>query len=286
MAGPFPLDDRRDRLFGREPDIAYLTARSSGTQGVTLVVGRPKLGKTWLLQQTADRLATESDALVGYHDCKAETADLLLCAVSDLYTRWLADAGNFAQARSLWARHKGTFTARSGQAVGRLMETLGGRSDWVPKTIGSKIREGFDALSTADDDLKSGGLRLRPLSYDQALELVRIVHAVSGNRPPVLVLDAWEKSPGFGVEKKILDTLLVEPGRLAAVSSICRYPAARPRRRRCRQPGRSTHRRARGVERRRRALRASVDVPRRGRGTGTDAGIRPGSGACRSQRRR
>jgi len=189
VAEPSPLEDRRDRLFGREPDIAHLASRSL-RKGGTLVVGRPKIGKTWLLQQVGHELDAESDTLVGYHDCKAETADLLLRAVSDLYTRWLSDASNWEQARSLWARHKDSFTARAGQAFGRVIETLGGLAEWAPTTIGSKIREGFDALAAADIDLKSGGLQMRPLSYDQALELLGIVHALSGCRALVLVLDA------------------------------------------------------------------------------------------------
>ena len=275
MAGPFPLDDRHELLFGRKPDIDHLTARSH-TKGVTVVVGRPKLGKTWLLQQMAGRLDTESDALVGYHECKGETADLLLRAVSDLYTRWLSDSGNWEQAKLLWARHKDSFTAGAGQAFGRVVEGLSGLWGWTPKIVGSKIREGFDALATAASDLTSGGLTtFRPLSYDQALELFSIVSAVSGHRPLVLVLDAWEKTLSFEAEKKTLDTVLSNLTDLAAVPSICRCPPARVLRRAYRQSGTSTRGRPRGGERGRRALRASADAPRRAPGTGADAGVHP-----------
>ncbi len=88
-------------MFGREPDIAHLLKRVKH-KGLTAVVGRPKMGKTWLLEETGRRLE-QAGFLVGYHECKSES-NLILLTVRDLYSRWLHQAGNLAQAQSLWGK--------------------------------------------------------------------------------------------------------------------------------------------------------------------------------------
>ena len=51
-------------MFGRKPNLDHLFARSKQT-GLTAIVGRPKMGKTWLLQEFA-RLAPSHGYLVRY----------------------------------------------------------------------------------------------------------------------------------------------------------------------------------------------------------------------------
>jgi len=46
MSGEFP--DNSNILFGRGPDLAYLLERSEHS-GLTAVVGRAQMGKSWLL---------------------------------------------------------------------------------------------------------------------------------------------------------------------------------------------------------------------------------------------
>ena len=55
---PFP--DRSDVLFGREPDLAYLLTRAS-YKGVSVVMDRAQMGKSWLLTETARRLTVSAD---------------------------------------------------------------------------------------------------------------------------------------------------------------------------------------------------------------------------------
>jgi hypothetical protein len=88
------LPDRRDRLFGREQDLARLIDRVR-FKGLTAVVARPAMGKSWLLTELARRLAAEHEPrhLVGFARSSGQTPDLLLRAVVDLYGRWLSDAG-------------------------------------------------------------------------------------------------------------------------------------------------------------------------------------------------
>ena len=64
-----PFTDRRDRLFGREPDVHRLIDRA-GRPGLTAVVARPLMGKTWTLTEVARRLLEEGRYLVGYHEWK------------------------------------------------------------------------------------------------------------------------------------------------------------------------------------------------------------------------
>jgi tetratricopeptide (TPR) repeat protein len=191
MSVPPPFEDRFDRMFGREPDIVQLVARAK-RKGATFVVGRPKMGKTWTLQEVARRL-TNDNTLVGYHESTGESPDLLLRAVEDLYTRWLSNASFRAQAYSLWQRHRDDWVSRTGLAFGRIVEALS-LTTFVGDKVGEKVREGFDWLLMANQDLKTGGLQLQPLAYDQARDLLQIVGKLSG-QPLALILDAWEKMP-------------------------------------------------------------------------------------------
>ena len=87
MISTFP--DERHRLFGREADIQHLFDCTKQS-GVTAVVARPLMGKTWTLTEVARCLMKENHCLVGYHESTATSH--LLYAVSNLYTRWLADS--------------------------------------------------------------------------------------------------------------------------------------------------------------------------------------------------
>lgn len=188
MANLFP--DRTDRLFGREADIQFLSDRA-GISGMTTVVARPLMGKTWTLMEVARRLTDEGQYLVGYHESTAAENSHLLYTVSNLYSRWLSDSSMRAQAISLWQRHKHDLVPRVGQMVSTLFETLSG--DQLPEGVGAIVRSAFDGLALAQKDLLSGGIQIARLPYDQALSLTKLVATVS-NRRVLLILDAWEKS--------------------------------------------------------------------------------------------
>ena len=65
MATPKPFPDRRERLFGRAPDLEALCARVR-FKGLTAVAARPQMGKSWLLAELARRL-------VGFSKSAGET---------------------------------------------------------------------------------------------------------------------------------------------------------------------------------------------------------------------
>ena len=63
MAKCADLPDRRGDLFGRAPDVDYLVARVA-SKGLTAVAARPKMGKTWLLQEVGRALSFDKRCLV------------------------------------------------------------------------------------------------------------------------------------------------------------------------------------------------------------------------------
>ena len=201
MVTAFP--DRHDQFFGREPHVQQLTQRASGA-GLTVVVGRPLMGKSWTLTEVARRLL-DSGCLVGYHESKAAETSHLLYAVSDLYAHWLADSTMQAQAISLWERHKGNLVPRVGQMVGGLFQALAQQTPL--DGVAAVIRSAFHGLAEAQQDLLSGGLQIAPLPYDQALSLIEVVAQISKRRV-VLILDAWEKSPSMDSELATLEAFL------------------------------------------------------------------------------
>src|ERR1035441_6781805 len=143
--------DRREIMFGRKTDIDFILERIQ-KKGLTAVVGRPKMGKTWLLQEVGRELC-ESGHLVGYHECLGEP-DQMLHVVSDLYSRWLLAAGNIEQARSLLERHKDSWVSKAGKAVGNLFSQVASVKG-ISEGIGTLVEDCFDGLSKADSDLRS-----------------------------------------------------------------------------------------------------------------------------------
>lgn len=198
------FSDRNDQLFGREAHVQYLCDRA-GKPGLTAVVARPLMGKTWTLTEVARRLSTSGQYLVGYHESTAAESSHLLYTVSNLYARWLADSNMLEQALSLWQRHKHELVPRIGQMVGSLFKKLA--SQQFPEGVEPVVTAAFDDLASAQKDLLSGGLHIAPLPYDQALSLTKLVAQVSGRRV-VLILDAWEKSPSMRAESAALEIFL------------------------------------------------------------------------------
>lgn len=197
------LRDRRDQLFGRDADIRKLLDRVA-VPGLTAVVARPMMGKTWTLTEVA-RQCQEQSVLIGYHEYKGGESSHLLEAVANLYARWLSDSSMREQAISLWKRHSDGMVPRVGKMLGALFEKLGG--SLLPDKATELVRQAFDGLAMAQSDLLSGGLRLDPLPYDQALSLTKLVAGVS-HRRVVLILDAWEKSAAGQSEYAALDACL------------------------------------------------------------------------------
>ena len=199
----FELSDRRDRLFGRQSHLEHLAARA-GVKGLTAVVARPQMGKSWLLTELARRLGTGDSAEphhVGYAELSGPTPDLLLRAVKDLYKRWLDGTSAREQLEVVWAQQKPKLLPGVAGALTRIFKGV------VGGTVGSAVEEGINGLLAANRDLTEGGSRLGVLDYDQALGLVDTVHAI-GKRPVTLFLDQWEDSSDPAYEVRTLRSFL------------------------------------------------------------------------------
>ncbi|MGB9644894.1 MAG: hypothetical protein WCB44_07150, partial [Stellaceae bacterium] len=89
------------------------------------IVGQAQIGKSWLLMELARRLdrETEPRCLVGLTRSPKGANDPLLQVVSDLYQRWLADAGAWEQLKAVWDQQRDgllpAFARFCRQAVGK-----------------------------------------------------------------------------------------------------------------------------------------------------------------------
>jgi hypothetical protein len=200
-----PFEDRSDRFFGRERDLQALQDRVR-FKGLTAVVARPQMGKSWLLTELARRLVSEHNPpfAVGFAESFGQTPDLLARAVRDLYVRWLSDAGMAEQARMVWKQQRRNLLGGVAGTVSKIFSEVFGK---VAKPVTVAVDEGIKGLIAANETLTSGGLKLPTLHYDQARDLVAAVNRVSG-RPVVLFLDQWERSPDAKFESSTLNAFL------------------------------------------------------------------------------
>ncbi len=205
MATPKPFPDRRERLFGRERDLEALCARVR-FKGLTAVAARPQMGKSWLLAELARRLSQDHEPrhLVGFAESFGETPDLLLRTVIDLYTRWLSDAGYWQQAKMVWEQQKPNLLPGIAKTVARIFKETAGKA---AKPVAVAVEDAINGLIAADQSLKTGGVQLPTLTYEQARDLVAAVAAISERRV-ALFLDQWEKSPDVAREAKALDAFI------------------------------------------------------------------------------
>jgi hypothetical protein len=201
----------RDAFFGRQPDVNYLLGRANAP-GVTFVVARPKMGKTWLLLEVAQRLSEPGPDgngpafLIGYHECKGGEA-LIQYTVQDLYTRWLGQASLREQALQVWGQQKEGLLSKAAGAVAAIFGGVGKLTGAVPDAVGDLVKGTIDGLVSANNKLKSGDLDVPRLSYDNSRDLVSALAKISGRRI-VMIFDAWEKAADGAGEQAFLGNYL------------------------------------------------------------------------------
>ncbi len=191
--------DHCSRLYGRKKDMDYLLGRIS-SKGITALAGRPKMGKTWLLEELA-RQHSGSGYLVGYNECRGEH-DQVLRTLSNLYSSWLAEAKNSDQAKIILEQNRGQWVGKVGKAIASLLSMA------LPENVGATVRDVFQELATIDANLKNGALNLTTLPYDQALELLTLLSRLTSGKSMILIFDAWEKSSSIKSDKNILEGYL------------------------------------------------------------------------------
>jgi hypothetical protein len=160
------------------------------------------MGKTTLVQQTLSQLDS-SAAMVGWSESTGERADLLLRAIENLYSRWLADATYRQQIAMLWRRRAGSFLESTASFMKEILDS-------IPMTptmpFSSLIGKALEGLVSANLHLRQSQ-QIPRLSHDVAKELLTIIHELSERRI-VLVLDNFERSPSRSEEHLGLVTFL------------------------------------------------------------------------------
>jgi hypothetical protein len=182
-------------LLGREEELARLTDLAKD-QGITVVAGRPQIGKSRVLEELKHRL-TQEQVLVGFCESSGQEPDSLLRAVADAYSAWLATASWRAQANSLLQRHGRQQTTLALKLLTKLLQSTPGLS------VADEL---LSILWSAGDDLRSPA-PLRRLQYDQSMNLVSTLVNTS-QRPVALILDGLEQSPDLRGETKALSAVL------------------------------------------------------------------------------
>ena len=205
------LENRTDRLFGRDADLDRLLQQTERT-GLTAIVGQAQIGKSWLLMELARRLdrETEPRCLVGLTRSPKGANDPLLQVVSDLYQRWLADAGAWEQLKSVWDQQRDGLLPAFARFVGKLSEKAAKLVPILGELGGTAIRESLEGLVAATEDLRSGRLIVSRLEYTQAQELVSSVHNITGRRI-ALVMDQWEETRDLALQRNTFRDFLREP---------------------------------------------------------------------------
>lgn len=181
------FEDRRDVLFGRMRALETLRRRAE-QPGLTALVGRPQAGKSWLVEELGRTLTDDHHCIVGYHQSSG-ASDNVLRAVQDLYGRWLSNSTFREQARAAYRQQSGG--ALSGTA--KVLADVFGDAPGIAKPIGTLAKSAIDGLLHAREDLQTGRLVLTPIQYEQAKDLLTLVHEVS-KKPLILFLDAWEQT--------------------------------------------------------------------------------------------
>ena len=104
----------------------------------------------------------------------------------------------------VWSQQKPNLLPGVATAVGTIFKELGGAA---AKPVTVAVEAAIKGLVAANQTLTTGGIRLPTLQYDQARDLVATVAQIA-ERPIVLFLGQWEKSPDPSFEAKTLNAFL------------------------------------------------------------------------------
>ena len=199
--------EREPPFFGRGDEMKHLRERVA-RPGLTVLTGRPQIGKSRLLQELLAALRQEKTHLVGYHRASA-TESALLYAAADLYEHALPDARWRDQLKILHRERGAGLPARVGKAVGDVL------AEATPGPVKAAFQKTFGALTAADDGLRTGGGRtvLQPVAIDEVRTLLDLADLAGQGRPPLLIVDQWEDGQDPDHEATLLRTYLQEMAR-------------------------------------------------------------------------
>ncbi|MEM9065433.1 MAG: hypothetical protein AAGB51_08090 [Planctomycetota bacterium] len=188
-------------FLARSQELQNLRDRCA-EPGLTVVTGRPRIGKSRLLKRFVELTQARGEQHIGIATASAAQGDVLLRAIEDAYRLWLADASAADQLRAIHEQLKGKYISRVGTALG---ETLSSATGGLAKPI----EKMFSGLRDAQKMLETGGLTIPKLQPDEAKDLLSVI-AHRQSKPVVLVLNQWEATLDLQLDRGTLSTFLDE----------------------------------------------------------------------------
>ena len=165
-------------FFGRAADLNLLLTQAHAP-GVTVLVGRPRCGKTRLFLETRDRLVAEG-VVVGYAEADAYRPDLAARALADAYAAAMAQT----KCRQALEHADSDLTARLARVSGAARAAV----------LPAPLLEVPGRPWRASPRPAERGLEPALLAAADLQGLVSFL-SISGDRPVVLFLDGWTAAP-------------------------------------------------------------------------------------------
>ncbi len=199
-------------FFGRAADLDLLLTQAHAP-GVTVLVGRPRCGKTRLFLETRDRLVAEG-VVVGYAEADAYRPDLAARALADAYAAAMAQT----KCRQALEHADSDLTARLARVSGAARAAV----------LPAPLLEVPGRPWRASPRPAERGLEPALLAAADLQGLVSFL-SISGDRPVVLFLDGWTAAPE-GAAGAAVRGLLEQPAEAPGCRVFVAVDAADPAR--------------------------------------------------------
>lgn len=185
------LPGRDEAFFFRKDEQRSLKDRLN-YPGITVVSGRPRTGKSWLVGQVLRHVVEDSPTmLVGFTRCSAQDSDNLMRVIGDLYTRWREQAGLLDQAKEIFNHSSGKWPQLISNAVGSVVNAASPFGD-----VSGVVSGALQGLL----DLQPGSPQAPRLKYEHGQQLITALAEITQASRIILVLDQWEQSENLAYE--------------------------------------------------------------------------------------
>ena len=185
---------RDEAFFFRKEEQQYLLNRLN-YPGITVIKGRPRSGKTWLVGQVLRHLDKASpQPLIGFCRCSAQDSDNLMRVIDDLYIRWRERTNLLEQAKEIVKKNFDKWPQLITRVVGSCIDSaqpFGPASSLVAKAL--KRLPGLEPRSHAPR-----------LKDEQGQQLIQVLVEIAQANRVILSLDQWEQSANLNYELEYL----------------------------------------------------------------------------------
>ncbi len=178
-------------IFGRKADLAALKGRIE-LPGVTVVVGRARIGKSRLLEQlVSDLRKADNGPLVGYKEGFRGSRGLFAQSLEDLRAKWPGGPLKITKLRVWWKTtdlNPLSFLKGSAKVAVGTVPNFYDPSGLTATGAGAA----FDGAERLASGGKSGGMTFAVPQYEEILKLYSAIAEIA-QRPIVLVLDGMDQ---------------------------------------------------------------------------------------------